>query len=215
MKLTDEATAYIRKEGENAYFRSSVPYDDRETEAKISSLIDTERLKSVDHPLITVDGPCASGKSTLAGKMAVLLGASVIHTDDFVIPHAQKTPERLSVPGGNCDVDRLVREVVEPWKRGMPVLYRRYDCRSDCLLETERLPDCDVLILEGSYCNLPAIRRYADIRIFLNTPWEIREKRLAERESEESLRRFYDRWIPLENAYFDAYGLPDDSCIIF
>ena len=171
-----------------------------------------EKQKSVQRLLITVDGPCCSGKTTLAAEMAEKLRAAVVHTDDFVIPHARKTPERLAVPGGNCDVDRLVREVVDPWKNGRRVLYQRYDCRGDRLLEPEALQDCDVLILEGSYSNLPPIRAYADVRIFMNTPWEIREKRLTERESSASLKRFYDLWIPLENAYFDAYGLPDDSC---
>jgi len=181
---------------------------------KMTNLFNAETLKSIFHPLITIDGPCASGKTTLAGKLAEMLGAPVLHTDDFVIPHARKTTERLSIPGGNCDAERLVREVIDPWKKGLPVLYQRYDCRADRLLEPERLPDCDILILEGSYSNLPIIREHADVRIFLDTPWEIREKRLAERESAESLQRFHDLWIPLENAYFTAYGLPDDSCIV-
>jgi len=173
-----------------------------------------EKQKSVQRLLITIDGPCCSGKTTLASELAEKLGAAVVHTDDYVIPHAQKTLERLAVPGGNCDVERLVREVVDPWKKGRRVVYQRYDCRADRLLEPEELRDCGVLILEGSYSNLPPIRAFADVRIFKNTPWEIREKRLAERESPASLKRFYDLWIPLENAYFDAYGLPDDSCVL-
>ena len=162
--------------------------------------------------LITLDGPCASGKTTLAGELAAAFGAAVIHTDDFVIPHAQKTRERLAVPGGNCDVERLVREVVAPFKAGDPVRYRRYDCMADCLQPEEELPFAPCLILEGCYCNLPAIRAYADARLFLDAPWEIRERRLLERESAASMQRFLDRWIPLENAYFEAYHLPDAQC---
>ena len=58
---------------------------------------------------ITLDGPCASGKTTLARALAQELNAFVVHTDDFVVPHAQKTPERLAIPGGNCDAERLLR----------------------------------------------------------------------------------------------------------
>ncbi len=164
--------------------------------------------------LVTLDGPCASGKTTLAGKLAQVFGAEVIHTDDYVIPHAQKTAERLAVPGGNCDAERLIREVAGPFAEGLPVKYRRYDCRADRLLDEELLPPAQVLILEGSYCSLPAIRKYAGVPLFLDAPWPIREARLRERESPVFLRGFYERWIPLENAYFEAYGLPDEACTV-
>ncbi len=164
--------------------------------------------------LVTLDGPCASGKTTLAAELAEVFGACVIHTDDYVIPHAQKTPERLSIPGGNCDADRLAKEVAAPWKQGSLVRYRRYDCRADRLLPEEELPDSPVLIIEGSYCNLPVIRQYADVRLFDGTPEEIRMARLKKRESEASLRMFMERWIPLENAYFEAYHLPDAECLV-
>ena len=163
--------------------------------------------------LITLDGPCASGKTTLARKLAQAFGGAVVHTDDFVIPHNQKTVERLAVPGGNCDAERLVHEVAAPFKNGCPVRYRRYDCMTDTLLPEELLPPVRVLILEGSYCNLPEIRKYADVRLFLDAPWEVRKARLLERESPDSMRQFLNRWIPLENAYFAAFHLPDEGCV--
>lgn len=173
-----------------------------------------EQQRTAERILITLDGPCASGKTTLAEKLAGVFGAHVVHTDDYVIPHAQKTPERLAVPGGNCDAARLTEEVIAPWKRGDPVMIRKYDCRNDRLLPAEKMPDCRMLILEGSYCNLPMIRQYADIRAFMNTPWEKRIERLQKRESARYLQMFFDRWIPLENRYFEAYGLPDRECIV-
>ncbi len=171
-------------------------------------------LSGRDRPLVTIDGPCASGKTTLAQKLSAVFQTAVVHTDDYVIPHAQKTTERLAIPGGNCDDERIVREIVIPWKNEAPVRYRRYDCIQDCLLPEETLPDCEVLILEGSYSNLPRIRREADVRIFLDISSEAQEARLRKREPPESLKRFHDRWIPLEDAYFTAYGLPDPGCIV-
>ncbi len=164
--------------------------------------------------LITIDGPCASGKTTLAGRLAAACHAPVLHTDDFVIPHALKTPDRLSLPGGNCDADRLAREAAVPFVNGLPVRYRRYDCHGDRLLPGETLPDSDVLILEGSYCNLPVLRAYAGLRLFMDTPEETRMARLRRRESPESLAMFMEKWIPLEKAYFDAYHLPDGGCVV-
>ena len=164
--------------------------------------------------LVTIDGPCASGKTTLARKLADVLDCDVVHTDDFVVPHSGKTPERLAVPGGNCDWERLVREVIEPWKNGSTVRYQKYDCHEDRLKPCGPVIAENTLILEGCYCNLPAIREYADLRIFMETPEEIRSARLKQRESPESLQRYYSRWIPLENMYFEAYGLPDPACFI-
>ena len=172
------------------------------------------KIRGLRRPLVTVDGPCASGKTTFASCLAGILDAAVVHTDDYVVPHSMKTKERLALPGGNCDAERLMREVVTPWRGGLPVLVSRYDCHADRLFPAEPLPECGVLVLEGSYCNLPPIWEAADVRFFLDTPPEIREARLRERESPESLRMFNERWIPLENAYFSAFGLPDAECVV-
>ena len=37
---------------------------------------------------------------------------------------------------------------------------------------------------------------------------------LVHAESPESLAMFRKRWIPLEDAYFAAFGLPDAGCIV-
>ena len=164
--------------------------------------------------LVTLDGPCATGKTTLAGRLAAALRGEVLHTDDFVIPHRMKTPERLAIPGGNCDAERLIREVAEPFRKGLPVRYRRYDFRRDELMPEEQLPETRILILEGSYCNLPGLRERAGVHLFLQADRETREARLRERESPESLRRFHELWIPLEDAYFEAYRLPREGDLI-
>ena len=164
--------------------------------------------------LVTLDGPCASGKTTLARRLAAVFRADLVHTDDFVVPHARKTPERLAIPGGNCDAERLTREVLIPWKQIGEARVRRYDCGADRMCPEEPLAPAAVLILEGSYCNVPAIRALADVRLFLDTPARVREARLRARESAASLQRFRDRWIPLEEAYFGAYGLPDAGCVV-
>lgn len=173
-----------------------------------------QQVRMHKHPLVTIDGRCASGKTTLAAQLAAMLPASVVHTDDYVIPHAQKTSDRLAVPGGNCDAERLFREVIRPWKEGQPVRVSRYDCRTDRLLPAEILCGSEFLILEGCYCNLPLIRNEADVRLFLDVSRETQEARLRERESPESLKQFFERWIPLEETYFAAFGLPDRDCAV-
>ncbi len=164
--------------------------------------------------LVSVDGPCASGKTTLTGVLAGLFSAEVAHTDDFVIPHWMKTPERLRIPGGNLDDERLVREVLEPWKKGENIIYSKYDCHGGRYVPADPISDAEVLFLEGSYALLPSVRRYADVPLFVTAPWGVRRERLKKRENPESFKRFMDLWIPLENVYFEAYSLPDGDCTV-
>ena len=76
-----------------------------------------------------LDGPCASGKTTLAAFLEhAIPNLYIVHMDDYYIPMAQKTPERLSVPGGNADTERLLEEVLLPHRlsaqRRLPTLQR-------------------------------------------------------------------------------------------
>ena len=137
-----------------------------------------------------------------------LLGAAALRDIGYHCPDSD--PHYKGI-----DSRRLLREVIIPWKQGQTPVFQRYDFHHDCLLPPETpSQDHHVLILEGSYCNLPCIRPYADLRLFMTTSEETRLERLRRRESPASLQLFYDRWIPLENAYFAAYGLPDDGCIL-
>lgn len=164
--------------------------------------------------IITIDGPCGSGKSTLAAMLSQAIGAAVVHMDDFVIPHAQKTAERLARPGGNADVERLMAEVVRPWLAGDPVVFRPYLCHEDRPGEAQRLPDSPLLIIEGTYANLPDIAVHAARRLFLTISPQEQQQRLLQRVGSERLKTFNERWIPLENAYFAAFGLPDEGCVL-
>lgn len=115
--------------------------------------------------LITIDGPCGSGKSTLADALSDALNAPIIRMDDFFLPHALKTPQRLAIPGGNVDLERLMQEVIIPFAAGQPVVYRRYLCREDAFSAPISLPDAPITILEGSYSVTVCCRTSAVMRI--------------------------------------------------
>ncbi len=163
--------------------------------------------------LITIDGPCGGGKSTLAAHLSEILDAPIVHMDDFSIPHAQKTVERLAIPGGNLDLERFCAEVLTPWLHVGRATYRPYDCHADGFAPPVELPERRYTIFEGSYVSLPAISAHADLRIFLDVSPETQQMRLLQRVGEGRLQHFNARWIPLERAYFAAYGLPDRCCL--
>ncbi len=164
--------------------------------------------------LLCIDGPCGSGKSTLAGMLASILDAAVVPMDDFFLPHPMKTPQRLAQTGGNADWERLVQEVVTPWLRGDEITYRPYDCHAGDYASPVHVPGKRFTIIEGSYSLLPAIGKHADVRVFLSINEETQRRRILARNGERMLNMFIQRWIPLEQAYFKAYRLPDESCLV-
>lgn len=163
--------------------------------------------------LMCLDGPCGSGKSTLARRLAKLMDAAVIPMDDFYTPHSQKTPERLAQPGGNADIERLLEEVVLPWSLHKSIAYRPYLCSEDVFGAQVRVPDQPLTILEGSYSLYPSLAKYADVRVFLTIDPELQHQRLLAREGEKGWMRFAQQWIPLEQAYYQAFSLPDETCL--
>ncbi len=163
--------------------------------------------------MITVDGRCGSGKSTLGRAIGAVLACPVLYMDDYYTPHVRKTPERLAIPGGNCDIERLAREVIEPFAAGRPVTLRRYNCETRDFEDSGDLPACGLLVLEGSYSNLPPIPEAACVRVFLEITPELQAERILKRGGPEAAKRFADIWIPLEEAYFGAYRLPDEGCL--
>lgn len=160
--------------------------------------------KSVcDHEpmLVAIDGRCASGKSTVASIVGQKLDCDVVHMDDFFLQLNQRTPERLSEPGGNVDYERVGAEVLQPAKRGLPICYRKFDCsRMDFGDEVELVPK-KYLLVEGAYSCHPKLRDYFDLRIFMTIDADTQMARIKERNGSERAQMFRDRWIPLEETY--------------
>lgn len=186
----------------------------RRSAAALPVLQAAAKLLQRPRVLICIDGPCASGKSTLGTLLQAVLDAALIPMDDFFLPHPQKTPERLAQPGGNADWERLVEEFLTPWLNRQPASYRPYDCHANALEEAISVPEKQFTIIEGSYSLLPAIGQHADLRIFLTVEADVQQERILKRNGEQMLQMFSQRWIPLERAYHDAYGLPDQSCLV-
>ena len=85
--------------------------------------------------LAVLDGPCGSGKTTLAEKLSRLYGAPTVHMDDFFLPPELRTPERLNQPGGNIHYERFLSEVLPCLTAGKTFSYGSFDWR-----DPSRLP---------------------------------------------------------------------------
>lgn len=169
------------------------------------------RLAQGRRTTLAIDGPCGSGKTTLAALLAQLYDCPVFHADDFFLRPEQRTPERFAQPGGNLDRERLREEVLLPLHKGKPVCYRRFDCHSLTLQPPVTVAPAMLSIVEGSYCLHPELSPLHDVSVCLSVSPELQRARILARNGREMAQRFFDRWIPLEQAYFDAMK-PQERC---
>ena len=157
--------------------------------------------------VVGIDGRCGAGKSTLARAIYEHVpGSSVIAMDDFFLPAAMQTPERLA--DGNAHWERFLDEISAHLRTGEPFSYRRYDCAAgDYAAEPVAVPAGRLRVVEGSYALHPRLRTLYDWTVFCDADAETRRARLLAREGPEGLARFEERWIPLEEAYFTRYNV--------
>ena len=165
-----------------------------------------ELLTRKDTVIVAIDGPCTSGKTTLAGKLSEIYDCNVFHMDDFFLRPEQRTPERFAEAGGNVDYERFGAEVLIPLKNGADFSYRPFDCKTFTLAEPVAVEPKKLTIIEGSYCNHPTFGEPYDLKIFLTITPDLQHQRVLQR-PEFLHRRFFEEWIPMENHYFDVFGI--------
>lgn len=165
--------------------------------------------------IIAVDGRCASGKTTLAGLLAerlekeYALSVNLFHMDDFFLRPEQRTEERYREPGGNVDRERFLSELLLPLIEGGDLCFRPFDCARMELAEPVCVRASQVAIIEGSYSCHDALYGKYDLRVFMSVEPEEQKRRILLRNGEEKLRLFIEKWIPLEELYFERCAVSE------
>ncbi|MEU4397563.1 uridylate kinase [Micromonospora orduensis] len=171
---------------------------------------------AVAHPTrVAVDGPPATGKTTLADELAVVLrgqGRAVIRAtvDDFLFPRARRYP-RGEYSAEGCyhdthDRDALKRVLLDPLgpggdRRFQPAVY---DHTADAVLSppVTTAPADAVLLLDGVFLLRPELIDRWDLRIFVSTTLERTVERAVVRERRADVeRRWRERYIPSQQLY--------------
>ena len=175
-----------------------------------------ELLKKQDYLLIAIDGRCGSGKTTLAGSLKESLDCNIIQMDHFFLRPNQRTKERLEEPGGNVDYERFLTEVLGPLKQNISFSYRPFDCKKLKMSAPVFVNQKNINIIEGAYSCHPEFSGYYDLRIFLDVDKELQTKRIIKRNGKPAYEMFRDKWIPMEELYFDVYKIKENSdvCLI-
>ena len=164
--------------------------------------------------VIAVDGMCASGKTTFANLLAEESRFEVIHTDDFFLPFEMRTEERLSQPGGNIHYERFNEEVIIPLKENKDFEYRVFDCSSGTFGSKRKIRHGKPVIIEGAYSLHPQIPDIYDLKIFFEISPALQLERIRNRNGDQALEAFKEKWIPFENRYSEAFGIRKKSDII-
>ena len=184
----------------------------------MNQLLETIKNKISTFPerpvLIAIDGNCGSGKTTLGNLLAKELNASLFHMDDFFLQPQQRTEERLAKPGGNVDYERFKEEVLDHISDADGVTFRPFSCSKWQLDDAVTIPYHDIVIVEGSYSHHPYFNDIYDIKLFLEISKEEQKKRIVARNGEAVWPMFENKWIPMENRYFEAYNVKEHSDFI-
>ena len=164
--------------------------------------------------VIALDGPTGAGKSTVAGKLAALLPAAVVPSDDFFAADitaaewdARSTAERAR----DCvDWRRLRRDALEPLRAGKSAAWYPFDFaageRPDgtypMSTELVRRRPAPVIIVDGAYSARPELADLVDLAVLVDPPVSIREDRLAARDAPAFREAWNRRWAEAERFYF-------------
>ena len=180
------------------------------------SLIREKREASSRFPyVVALDGRCASGKTTAAAYLSEVLACPVVHMDDFFLRPEQRTAERLATPGENIDHERFLEEVLIPLRRGLSCRYAPFSCATQSLLSSVELTHDGLVLIEGSYSHHPTLRPYCDLFLFVTVSPDEQMRRILKRNGEAMAKLFQSRWIPMEEAYFNAFSVSDQADGIF
>lgn len=167
-------------------------------------------LQKSDNIVIAIEGPCTSGKTTLANELSEYFECNLIHIDDFFLPFDKRTAERMNEVGGNIDYERFYSEVVQNLKSESPFTYGKFSCSNGKISEYITVTQKPLTIVEGVYSMHPFFGNIYDLKIFLNINDETQMQRLLKR-SPEKIQKFIDLWIPMENEYFNKFKIKN-SC---
>jgi DNA-binding transcriptional MerR regulator/uridine kinase len=160
--------------------------------------------------VLAIDGRCGSGKSTLAALFREIYEADIVHMDDFFLPPAKRTPERLAEPGGNFDRERFLAEVAPGLQSGQPFSYRIFDCGQMQYRGERNISAGSLVIVEGSYCMHPDLSSLYGCKLFVTCPSDVQKRRIFDRNGAALYPRFIKEWIPMEETYFHTFRIAEN-----
>jgi hypothetical protein len=154
-----------------------------------------EKIRTLETPtILAVDGRSASGKTTFAARLARVLNAPVVHSDDVAWHHSffdwwPLMLEQIIVPF-RARAGQAIDWKPEAWTvRG----------RDGSII----VPKSSILILEGVGVTRHELSKHIDLPIWVETDPQIAEARGLERDGPEG-RDFWFEWQAHERPFLEA-----------
>lgn len=201
----------------SAFYRKYEKPSYRIVDAKFLNIIPIlEELsrQNLNIAVVSIDGRAASGKSTVADLLVAATDASVVRMDDFFLPPSLRSEERLTEAGGNIHYERFISEILPALPSGDPFEYGIFDCSKMAIASKRFVKGGDIRVVEGSYSHQPQFGDYADIKVFVTVSPETQKERILSRNGEKFAKMFEEKWIPMEEKYFDAFSVKENSHIV-
>ncbi|WP_369408651.1 uridine kinase [Cellulomonas triticagri] len=151
--------------------------------------------------VVAVDGPAGSGKTTLAGAVALAcvsagVRAHVLHMDDLYDGWT----------GLDGDLwPRLASQVLEPLRRGRPGRFQRYDWYAGAFGDWVDVPVPDVLVLEGCGSGRRDGAGDVGVLVWVEADDTTRLQRGLARDGA-AARPHWERWMRDEAAHYAREG---------
>lgn len=143
--------------------------------------------------LVCIDGPAASGKTTLARELQQQLTCQVLHMDDLYDGWD-------GLEAGCTQLDSVLR----PLAGGLTGRYRHYDWHRGAYSHEVAVDPAEVLVVEGVGSGCRAVRDLVTVLVWLDADEVLRRSRGAMRTP--PFVEYWDAWAAAERQHFAAEG---------
>ena len=143
---------------------------------------------------IVIDGRSGAGKTTLAHRIAAVVGVRVVSLDEFY-------------PGwdGLAEATHITERIVTSHAAGRIATYRRWDWERDVWLPQEHAVQPDAaLVIEGCGALSRTTAEPATLSIWIDGDETARRERALRRDGD-GFRKHWDAWAAQEKAHIRAH----------
>lgn len=175
---------------------------------ELAAAVEQRRADAARPITVGVSGFCGAGKSTLTRSLVGrVTGAVRIRGDDFLDPDRS---HRRSTDWEGVDRERLVTEVLLPFRGGRAGSFRRFDWSAGRLGEPEPIPTARILVVDLIGLFHPEALQFIDLAVWCDVDLATAARRGMARDASLGRRHddlWRDVWMP-NDADFTARFAP-------